>query len=339
MDEGAELAVFASRLTANDYDVDRQGIELARVFGASGVTVALEAGEITVTGLPAFNGVGGFDYELRDSSGVRAIGHVTVNVGAVPTPPVIAEIGVLEGREDTAFDFALPAVIDEDGGPLLIELRGAGGTARPGWIGFDAETLRITGTPPADFNGEVALELSAADGLFETVQGVTLAIAAVNDLPVITTDGGGAAAEIVLPENRRAVTTVAAADADGDPLRYAVTGGADAALFAIDAATGALAFAMHPNFEAPQDADGDNFYEVTVAAFDGTGQTGQALSVQVEDVADTPSGVTVTGTAAADVITPAQSPEGEPLQTEHGDLVRGLRGADRLDRCWPPPRC
>ena len=51
-----------------------------------------------------------------------------------------------------------------------------------------------------------------------------------------------------------AVTTVHAVDPDaGTALTYSISGGADAALFNIDASTGALSFKTAPNFEAPSD--------------------------------------------------------------------------------------
>ena len=49
------------------------------------------------------------------------------------------------------------------------------------------------------------------------------------------------------------MTTVTATDADlpAQTLTYSIVGGADAALFTIDAATGALSFIAAPDFEAP----------------------------------------------------------------------------------------
>ena len=52
---------------------------------------------------------------------------------------------------------------------------------------------------------------------------------------------------------------------------YSITGGADAAFFAIDSVTGALSFRDAPDFEGPADADGDNTYRVEVTARDGSG--------------------------------------------------------------------
>ena len=104
-----------------------------------------------------------------------------------------------------------------------------------------------------------------------------------NAAPAFTT----AAAQSV-PENTRAVASLGASDPNGDPVTFAITGGADAAHFTLTA--GWLVFRAAPDYEAPADANGDNVYEVTVEASDGDGGTDSlALRVTVTDVAnDTP---------------------------------------------------
>ena len=52
--------------------------------------------------------------------------------------------------------------------------------------------------------------------------------------------------------------------------------------------TGALSFVAAPNYEAAGDADGDNVYEVVVAASDGTLSDTQVLSVTVSNVNEAP---------------------------------------------------
>ena len=63
-----------------------------------------------------------------------------------------------------------------------------------------------------------------------------------------------------------------AADSDSDDsvTGYAITGGADMALFEIGVTSGALTFKSAPNFEDPQDSGTDNVHEVTVQATSGT---------------------------------------------------------------------
>ena len=113
--------------------------------------------------------------------------------------------------------------------------------------------------------------------------------------PRIVSDGGGATADLAVDENTRGITTVAATDADlpAAALHYRITGGADAALFTIDAASGALAFAAAPDFEAPADADRDNRYELIVEASDGERVTSQQLHVSVRGVNEAPASVDV----------------------------------------------
>ena len=90
-------------------------------------------------------------------------------------------------------------------------------------------------------------------------------------------------------ENQTAVGTVEASDSDADDevTDYALSGGADQALFSIGSTSGALTFQTAPNYEDPQDANTDNAYVVVVQATSGTGdreQTGtQTITVTVMD--------------------------------------------------------
>ena len=91
-------------------------------------------------------------------------------------------------------------------------------------------------------------------------------------------------------ENQTAAGTVVAADSDADDsvTGYAITGGADMALFEIGATSGELTFKSAPNFEDPQDSGTDNTYVVDVTATSGTGTremtATQTITVTVTDV-------------------------------------------------------
>src|SRR5262249_25338845 len=133
----------------------------------------------------------------------------------------------------------------------------------------------------------------ASDGLASSNSAtLVVTILGVNDAPVITSDGGGDSAARLVAENTTAVTTVTADDRDRGATRtYSVGGGADAALFTIDAATGALRFITAPNFEAPADANADNVYEVQVVVSDGSLLDSQAIFVTVTDAGEDPTPV------------------------------------------------
>ncbi len=126
-----------------------------------------------------------------------------------------------------------------------------------------------------------------------------------NHAPVITSNGGGATAAVNAAENTTAVTTVIASDADPlDSLSYTIAGGADAALFSINATTGVLSFVSAPNAESPQDAGGNNVYDVTVQVSDGAATDSQAIAVTVTDVNEFAPAITSNGggaTATANV--------------------------------------
>ena len=73
---------------------------------------------------------------------------------------------------------------------------------------------------------------------------------------------------------------------------YGITAGADQTAFEIDG-VGNLAFKSAPDYDAPQDANGDNTYEVVVAATSGRTQrirtaTQQISVVVTDDTAEAP---------------------------------------------------
>lgn len=108
----------------------------------------------------------------------------------------------------------------------------------------------------------------------------------------LATCGGGSSSETNVPpqftsgnaltfvENGSQALQVTATDSPRQTVSFSISGGADAARFAISA-TGALSFAAAPNFESPADSDGDNVYQLVITASDGLTTTNQALNVTV----------------------------------------------------------
>jgi glucose/arabinose dehydrogenase len=81
-------------------------------------------------------------------------------------------------------------------------------------------------------------------------------------------------------ENSTAAYQATASDADGNPLTFSISGGVDAARFAITAA-GAVSFNPAPDFDLPGDADGDNVYALTLRVSDGQASAEQAVNITV----------------------------------------------------------
>jgi hypothetical protein len=182
-----------------------------------------------------------------------------------------------------------------------LQLSGTGVVAGDIITVADISAGRLVFTPVANANGTgyASFRFSVRDtgvppgALFDTEPNtMTINIAPVNDLPVITS----LTTAFVVPENTTGVTTVTATDIDGQPLTFSVTG-ADAAFFSINATSGVLTFNPAPNFEAPADSGTNNVYDVVMVVSDGAGGTAsQALAVAVTDANDPPF---VTGDAYA----------------------------------------
>ena len=103
-----------------------------------------------------------------------------------------------------------------------------------------------------------------------------------------------------VPENSTAVTTIAASDADGDTLTFALITSTDSDHFTLDPASGALAFNQAANYEDPQDANTDNTYQLELSVADGSHTTSQAITVAVADLNDEAPQFTSATTEAID---------------------------------------
>ncbi|MFN7057172.1 cadherin repeat domain-containing protein, partial [Hyphomonas sp.] len=99
---------------------------------------------------------------------------------------------------------------------------------------------------------------------------------AANWPPVITSP----ASVTVNEQTTGPVYTLTATDPDGDPITLSLVPGGDAAVFSFAPATGVLSLPQPLDFNAPQDADGNNVYRVTFEARDGRGGVA-SLTVEI----------------------------------------------------------
>jgi hypothetical protein len=146
--------------------------------------------------------------------------------------------------------------------------------------------------------------------------------------PVI--GNGNAIAYVTVPENETAVTTIKATSGNGEPVTYALSGGADADKFHIDPNTGVLTFIAAPDYEAPQDADKNNLYEVGIIAnSDGLSAT-QSVLVSVTNVVENlPPTITYPGSVvynenSKDIVLDINATDDQ--DTEGNGLVYALTG-------------
>ncbi|BAZ12675.1 YD repeat-containing protein [Calothrix sp. NIES-4071] len=95
------------------------------------------------------------------------------------------------------------------------------------------------------------------------------------------------------------VFTAAARDPEGSAISYSLAPGFDSGLFNINSTTGVVTFKNAPNYEAPQDLDGDNVYDLIVTASDGNLETDKTYSVSVTNVNndEAPKDISLSSTA------------------------------------------
>ena len=133
-----------------------------------------------------------------------------------------------------------------------------------------------------------------------------------NTAPVLTSSLSFSATE-----NQTLAGTLTATDANGDALTFSIAGGADAALFALDATSGRLTFLTAPDFETPGDAGADNIYDLVVAVTDGQAPpVQQAITVNVLDIPGDPASDASRLFTAANV--PATTITNDPTDYELG---------------------
>jgi VCBS repeat-containing protein len=234
--------------------------------------------------------------------------------------PVFVSAASVSAAENSAGTTYMAQADDPEGRPVTYALNGG---ADAGLFAIDPATgaLSFAASPdfetPSDASRDNAYEvvIAASDGVNTIQQTVTITVTDVNEAPVFET-----AAPVSVVENQTSAFAAVAADPDGDALTYSLEG-ADAALFAVDAATGLVTFVAAPDFEAPQDANGDNVYEVTVVASDGVNAAAQAYLVEVTDQ------IEIVGTDGADVLVGTAA--SEAFLAEAGDdFIQGNGAKD-----------
>ena len=218
---------------------------------------------------------------------------------------------------------------DADGGALTYSL--GGDDAALFNIGSSSGELFFYAAPDyeqaldSDQDNSYNLTITAFDGASSAGLALTITITNLNDTAPqfeLSSDSFSVA------ENSTAVTTIAASDADGDDLTFALVSSADSSWFSLDPGSGVLAFAPAPDFETPADDDSNNVYELGLSVFDGTYTTSAAVNVIVTNLDEAP------GFAAATLNLSIPENNGSVIYTaaasdpEQASLVYSASGPD-----------
>ena len=266
-----------------------------------------------------------FTYHAVDNDGGASPAQtIIITVAGLNDAPVASD-GSEATDEDTVLNASVPAATDVDGTVASYALDT--GVAK-GTLAFNADGT-YSFNPNGAFeelgtgeNEQVAFTYHAVDdsGTSSATKTVTITVNGVSNAPTITSG-----ASFAVKENTTAVGMVTATDSDDTPV-YSIAGGADGALFSIDATTGALAFNASPDFENPADADGDNTYAVLVRASDGTTADTHAITVTVTDE----DGVTIKGGKKKDIVDGGETVKGQAMPTMEEDIITGRGDNDKL---------
>ena len=295
--DGLTSATFTWQWIANDGTAD------ADIAGATAATYTLTPAETgkTIKVRVSFTDDGGIQQAL--------VSDPTATVAAVLTP----EVSITAGNNTTTQSVTAQLNSVTEGTAAVFTLTRTGWPANALTVNVSVtETgTMLSGTVPATvtFNAnsstaELRIE-TEDDEVAEPASAVTAALAAGSGYSM-DTDAASAtvtvedddavvvqtAAIVTVPENTTAITTLTATE-DDTPIAYpnivwSIVGGADAAMFTVSAG-GDLAFASAKDFEAPDDADADGDYEVTVRATGikhGSYPAEAALTVRLIDVDD-----------------------------------------------------
>ncbi|WP_342346072.1 cadherin domain-containing protein, partial [Shinella curvata] len=263
---------------------------------------------------------------VKDAGGISVTQAIAITVTNVNEAPVITTSSSLKIAENKTALTTLKAT-DPEKGAVTWAISGGADKAL---FKVDAKTGVLSFIKAPDFEAkkdankdgiyDVTVKATDAGKLIDT-QALKVAVTNVNEAPVITTSSS-----LKVAENKTAVTTLKATDPEKGAVAWAISGGADKALFKVDTKTGALSFKSAPDYEAAKDAGKNNVYDVTVRATD-TGKLidTQVLKITVTDVKGealkaAPKGGTLVGTAEADTLTGGAG----------NDVLKGLAGNDKL---------
>ena len=213
---------------------------------------------------------------------------VTVSVTAIDEAPVLTGPRAIDVSENSAGELGRYRATDPEGATAAMTLSGSDAgllsLSDSGVLSFDsAPDYEQPGD--ADTDGTYDVTVEAFDGSLRTTRSVRVAVRDLNEELTVSGDTAIERDEISTDETS-IIGQYSAADPESAEIAWSVAG-ADIADFTIDSA-GALRFVASPDYEDPEDRNGDNVYQLTVRAFDGDNTGSLAVSVSVSNGDESP---------------------------------------------------
>ena len=295
----AATASFAENATGTVYtasatDPDAGATLTYSISGADASLFNINAttGAVTFKSSPNYEAPGDaggnniYDVKVTASDGTlsstKDVAITVTNVNEAPTVTSAATASFAENATGTVY--AVAATDPDAGAALTYSISGADASlfninATTGVVTFKSSP-NYEAPGDAGANNVYDVNVTASDGSLSSTKAVAITVTNVNEAPTITSGAAASFAE----NGSGTVYTASATDPDaGATLTYSISG-ADAALFDINATTGAVTFKSSPNYEAPGDTGGNNVYDVNVTASDGTNSATKAVAITVTNV-------------------------------------------------------
>ena len=220
--------------------------------------------------------------------------ELVITVTDVDEAPTITSAPDASTPENTTSTFTTTAT-DPENNPLSYSLSGtdaANFTINPSSGAISFTTIPDYENPAdSDANNVYSLTLEVSDSTHTTSQALSITVTNIDEPPSITST----TAANILENTTTTIYTASASDPENDTLSYSLSA-TDAAHLSINPNSGAISFAINPDYENPADADANNVYELTLEVSDSAHTTSQALAITVDDTNDN-----------APIITAAQS--------------------------------
>jgi len=253
----------------NDTDVDGDTLSITNATSPNG-SVTFSGNNITFTPTADFNGATTVTYTINDGAGGTGSSTVTINVTNVNDAPVASD-DAASTNEDTAVVINVLANdtdIDND----ALSVSSVSATNGSAVVNGDGN---VVFTPAADYNGNATVAYTVTDGNGGSDNAsVSVAIAAVNDIPIANPDTASVNEDESVSINVVANDT----DVDGDTLSVANA-----------SVTAGSVQVVGNQVNYTPDADFNGSATITYTIEDGTGGSANStVAVTVVNVNDAP---------------------------------------------------
>ena len=292
----------------NDSNVASGAAPVVAVAPGHG-TATVSGRTIVYTPTANFSGADQFAYSVRGRDGSTKTAQVSVDVSPVNDAPDVPGPGDLFIEEDGSVGFdPLAGAVDVDGDS--VELIRYDATSENGGVVTEGSLVY---TPPANWSGTDSFSYTVGDGTVEVVVEVSVAVAAVNDLPF------GPAPVINTVEDQSASGDVLDgwSDVEGDRVFIANPGNRNTAA----GGTASVGASGATNYTPPTDFSGtDNFF---IRVSDGSDAIRVRVTVNVTPANDPPeasnqsfSTAETTGVGSQVGVVTASDPDGDDVTFE-----------------------